>query len=153
MTTKMTVRLVEMTNADPEFYRLIGPFLARRTVVREIGGPIWDDDGMRWFIVLAHKTVVGFAALRDRTDSQKQHIVEFDNAYVVPTYREQGIYHLLIMARLAACPVDAVLRAVVNQHSRHEFLCQGFTVRRERGAAFTEVERRKETPDVVTTPH
>lgn len=37
-------------NQDRRFYQLMGPFLANRAVVRQVGGPIWDDDGKNWTV-------------------------------------------------------------------------------------------------------
>ncbi|HEU4752519.1 MAG TPA: ParB/RepB/Spo0J family partition protein, partial [Armatimonadota bacterium] len=34
-----------LTNQDPEFYPLLGPYLSRREIVAELGGSVWDDDG------------------------------------------------------------------------------------------------------------
>lgn len=42
-----------ITNTDPGFYPLLGPFLARREVVKTVGGPLWDDDTKTWFVALS----------------------------------------------------------------------------------------------------
>lgn len=58
------MKLVELTNTDPDFYRLIGPFLANRTVHKALGGIPWDDDTKTWIAALAPDgTVTGFAAV------------------------------------------------------------------------------------------
>jgi hypothetical protein len=56
-----------LTNQDADFYLLIGPFLARRQVVKAVGGPIWDDDGKRWIVAIDGDAVVGFIGLRAGT--------------------------------------------------------------------------------------
>ena len=58
------VKITRMTNRDPGFYELVGPFLSRREIVAEIGAPIWDDDGKDWFVARRGKKVLGFAALK-----------------------------------------------------------------------------------------
>lgn len=56
--------LVELTNADRGFYATLGPFLANRDVVKQVGGPIWDDDTKTWFVLKDSKQgVLGFVAV------------------------------------------------------------------------------------------
>lgn len=124
-----------MTNTHPDFYPLVGPFLARRAIVREMGGPIFDDDEMEWYVAVSpEEKVLGFAALR-----QKGNIVEFDNAYVLPEWRGHGLYWRLLEARLAHCRGGTVMRALTTRKSVDALLRRGFTIRRQRGQ-YTEVE-------------
>lgn len=134
------IEIVQMTNAEPQFYPLIGPFLARRAIVKEMGGyPLWDDDAMTWFVALRRddQQVRGFAALR-----VQRGVYWLDNTYVLPQWRGQGIYRRLLAERLAACPLGATLRAVCTSKSVDALLRRGFTVRRQRGQ-WTEVEMTK----------
>jgi hypothetical protein len=54
--------LLEMTNKDPNFYSLLGPWLARREVVDELGSPVWDDDGKQWIIARGADGPIGMVA-------------------------------------------------------------------------------------------
>lgn len=145
MGTAVTYRIRCMTNEDEDFYMLIGPFLSRRSIVKEIGGPIWDDDGMYWYVALSSEhEVLGFAATREKRGNKQSIINELDNAYVLPEYREQGIYASLLDARIAMCLDGSLMRAVVNVNSREQFFKRGFTVHRHRGKSFVEVEKVKE---------
>lgn len=121
-----------MTNTSPSLYKLLGPFLARRHIVKEVGGPIWDDDGKQWWAALVGGKVAGFAAARDN-----ERRITFQSAYVLPEHRRQGIYRTLFYARMEAFP-GRQIRAVCTAASLPLFLGNGFVVARQRGS-FTEV--------------
>ncbi len=93
-----TVRVVTLTNADPEFYPLLGPFFAQRSVIAELGAPPYDDPGKLWFIALEDDQVVGFAGVRFDGKNDKQAV--FCSDYVVPERRRQGIHRQLMADRL-----------------------------------------------------
>lgn len=134
--TYLPCQIRQLTNEHPDFYPRIGPFLARRAIVQEMGGPIFDDDGMEWFVAVSpEEKVLGFAALR-----RKGNIVEFDNAYVLPEWRGHGLYWRLLEARLAYCRGGTVMRALTTSKSVHALLRRGFTIRRQRGQ-YAEVEK------------
>lgn len=129
----MPVQLMEITNLDPGFYRLVGPFLARRDIARALGGPAWDDDGKTWFVALDGAAVVGFAATIGRRDS-----VILCSAYVLPAHRRLGIYRQLLRARIAAHP-GARFVATATDMSRPALASAGFRAVRPRGR-FTVME-------------
>lgn len=137
------MNILVMTNKDPDFYRLIGPFLARRDIAKEIGagsildGVIWDDDGKQWFVALQNGKVVGFATMLIKGNSR----VLFCEAYILPGYREQGMYLQLIDERLAHCPAGSTVQIVIHSDSVPLYEARGFVVRRERGAQFTEMTK------------
>lgn len=87
----------EMTNSDNDFYQLIGPFLSRREIVSELGSPVWDDGGKRWFVAVIDGNVVGFAGIRE---SGRWSLLV--SAYVVPEMRRQGVYTELLRNRMKA---------------------------------------------------
>jgi len=135
------LEIVTMTNTYPDFYRLIGPFLARRAIAKEIGAPyepFWDDDGKLWFVALHQGKVAGFATLLPKGQA-----VLFVEAYVLPAYRNQGLHARLIDERLAHCPKGTVVQVIVKSKtsSCEPYLARGFTVKRERGKAFTEMTK------------
>ena len=120
-----------MTTTSPAFYKTLGPFLSRRHIVREVGGPIWDDAGKQWWAALVGGKGAGFAA--DRDDERR---VTFQSAYGLPEHRRQGIYRTLFYARMEAFP-GRKIRAVCTAASLPLVLGNGFVVARQRGA-FTE---------------
>lgn len=53
-----------ITNVDPGFYEVLGPFLGSRDVARAVGGPIWDSDGKTWLVARDQAgTVTGFVGI------------------------------------------------------------------------------------------
>lgn len=57
--------LATMTNTHQDFYRVLGPYLARRDVHAQIGGPVYDDDGKIWIIATGSDGQVrGFIGIR-----------------------------------------------------------------------------------------
>jgi N-acetylglutamate synthase-like GNAT family acetyltransferase len=78
-----------------DFYLALGPFLVSRDVRRELGMPISSDKTYRWIVAFDKDNVAGFAALELRGEwAQLRH------AYVVSSYRGQGIYSELLKRRL-----------------------------------------------------
>lgn len=126
----------ELTNTDAGFYPLLGPFLARRAIVQEFGGyPLWDEDGKRWFVALDRtgRQVMGFASLMVRERGAERGLW-LDDAYVLPQWRERGLYRQLLEARLATCPADAEVRVVsLNPRVVAMLERRGFTIDRYRG--------------------
>lgn len=127
--------IVQMGNTDRRFYPLMGPFLARRQVQREMGGRLWDDDGVWWFLaVRGDGAVAGFCAAHPGGRR-----VRFRSAYVRPDLRRQGIYRRLFTTRLHMY-ADAAIRATCTDASLPMFLTHGFVELRRRGR-FMEVTR------------
>jgi GNAT superfamily N-acetyltransferase len=133
------VKVIGLTNADPRFYTLVGPFLARKEVVREVGGPLWDEDGKAWVIITDDDgNVAGFGAIVNA----KGH-VRFTSDYVIPARRRQGLHRRLIRERLKATEGTPAV-AVCTGDGLRAYLAEGFTPARERGR-FTEVRRTGKT--------
>jgi predicted acetyltransferase len=86
------MKIVRRTNADKDFYVLLGPFLSNRQVEREIGYRIYDDEGKIWFIALDGYTVAGFCYVHEKAASQ----YHFGSCYVVNEYRRKGIFRNLL---------------------------------------------------------
>jgi GNAT superfamily N-acetyltransferase len=91
----MSIEIVQITNKDEKFYRLVGPFISRRSIVAELGNPVWDDEGKVWFVATQEGVVVGFAAVKDSGKHKA-----LCSAYVLPEYRGKGIYSTLLESRL-----------------------------------------------------
>lgn len=60
------MKITALTHADPDFYPLLGPFLANRSVHRQIGDTIWDDDGKTWLVARTSGKVIGFCGVITR---------------------------------------------------------------------------------------
>jgi GNAT superfamily N-acetyltransferase len=128
MTRRPAPEIRELTNTSPEFYPLIGPFLARRDIVAELGGHLWDDDDKTWFVAIqGDREVIGFCAARSAPGGK----TTFQSAYVLPPHRRHGVYRRLWKARRKRFPGPA--QATCTASALGMFTAQGWTVTGERG--------------------
>lgn len=116
------IRLVVLTNQDPGFYPLLGPFLSQRNIVAELGFPVFDDPGKVWFVAMDGDKVAGFAGLVSKGD-----VAIFCSDYVLPDYRQHHIHDQLIEARLlnvsgkASAAMVMVCNTAKENYERHGF--------------------------------
>jgi ribosomal protein S18 acetylase RimI-like enzyme len=140
------MKIQRITNEHADFYVLMGPFLAKRAIAKEIGdgvladGVIWDDDGKQWFIAMQEDEVAGFATMLPK--SKGRYLL--CEAYVLPSYRDQGLYTRLIEERLNCCPAGSTVQIIVHSDSVKLYESYGFIVVREHGARWTELTKRIE---------
>lgn len=133
----MPLTITRMTNADAAFYPTLGPFLARRAVVAELGAAPWDDDGKQWLVARDEAgRVLGFRAV-----TVKARVATFCSAYVVPEHRGEGVYAALIADALDyAAGVADEAKATVQEGAVKALKKAGFKAVGERGK-FTLMER------------
>jgi GNAT superfamily N-acetyltransferase len=115
----------QLSNTDHDFYLLLGKFLSKRNIVKEIGAPVWDDDHVTWFVAIVNNVSVGFSSMIKR----KNHI-EFLRSYVSPEYRNQGIYNKLFGFRMERAQKDTIkIKAVASGKSINTYLRYGFQIK------------------------
>lgn len=112
------------TNQDKDFYSVMGRFLAKRSIVRELGEPLYDDDGKLWFVSFDGENVQGFASLT--LDS----VALLGSAYVLPGFRHTGVYKRLLDERLKYAREYGVqhARCVATQQSMPILSEYGFVI-------------------------
>lgn len=81
-------------HGDQRLWPLLGPFMCSREVHKELGGPIYSNDGVTWFLAVERGDVVGFCATRETTAA-----LWYDYAYVVPNRRGKGVFKRLAKER------------------------------------------------------
>lgn len=109
--------LVEMTNADPGFYDLVGPWLSKREVIAELGAPVWDDPDRHWIIAKNDADgLIGMVAERKGMVC---------SLYVVPGARGQVVGTTMVL-RIILRHGSAPLRAMATSASRGLFESCGF---------------------------
>lgn len=118
--------LTTMTNQHPDFYRVLGPFLARREVHKAVGAPVYDDDGKVWIIAMDGHEVAGFLGLENRKGA-----IAIRSCYLVPGYEA-------LRADLVQAAIDhtAPSPLVATVHADHAALYTdkfGFEVVRSKG--------------------
>lgn len=125
---KFTIR--KLTNADADFYPLVGPLLSRRNIVKELGSPVWDDDGKVWHVAVNEDDVaIGIVG---------RHNNEIVSMWVQPDSRGQLVGAGLLNA--AANETDERLRAVVTPAAVEMFELYGFKATGSKGS-YTKMER------------
>lgn len=72
----------------------IGELFCSRDVHRELGTAVISEHGYTWFIAMTRGKLAGFAAVEEKGTK-----AIFRHAYVLPSYRGQGVYTLLLNAR------------------------------------------------------
>lgn len=121
----VTIRL--LTNTDPRFYPLLGPFLSRREIVAELGASVWDEDGKQWLVALVEGKVAGFCAWRTQGETT---ILCSD--YVAPAHRGKRIFDRLFRERLKYIG-KRKLRATATPKGVGTFRRYGFAEVRQQG--------------------
>lgn len=124
----MNVQIRRLSRADSDFYNLLGPYFGSRSVAREIGINVYDDESKRWFTAFMGNDLVGFASLRGRTVS---------DCYVVSSHRRGGVFRAMLSSVLLENRVG--LTATCTDASLGSFLSLGFKIK-IRTKNFTKVE-------------
>ncbi|MEU3978368.1 hypothetical protein [Streptomyces bacillaris] len=126
-----------MTNTDPDFYPVVGPYLANRAVAKSLGGPVWDDPGKTWIVRLDEAGhLAGFVAVTGRG--------KVESLYTAPGRHE--LRPALVQAAVEAAG-NRKLSAVVSHSRAAAYTAAGFT-ETSRSANFTTLHR----PAQETTP-
>lgn len=97
-----------VTNRDDRFYDLLGPWLARREIVAELGDQMWDDDDKQWFVAIADDAVIGCVALREA--ATRPHVCSL---YVERLSRKNVVGTTLLLRAIRSAPADLPVTATV----------------------------------------
>lgn len=121
------VYIIKIGNTDKNFYKLMGPFLSKREIAKELGNNVWDDDGKTWFVAVKDKEVCGFVAA-----ARKKNNVVFGSDYILPDHRDQGIYKSLFATRNTDYQCDEIT-AMVTDGALPQYMENGFIITGKRG--------------------
>ncbi len=118
----MATHLITLTNSDRAFYTTLGPYLSRRHIVAQVGGPIWDDDTKTWLVLKdAKKGVMGFVSVALHSNG-RTHV---ESLYVRdPTWRRVATELVGHAADRFGKAVD--LHAVVRRENAYAYADAGF---------------------------
>ncbi|WP_274036526.1 hypothetical protein [Streptomyces sp. MMBL 11-1] len=104
---------VRLTNADPDFYATLGPYLARHEVYRFIEGYPWDEPTKTWFVLKdTDGRLRGFCAVNQTASRTRRTLLE--SLYVLPGHDDA--LDTLVQAAVRDFGHDRDLHATV----RHE---------------------------------
>jgi GNAT superfamily N-acetyltransferase len=126
------------------FWTMVGPYIASRNVIKELGNNIYDNGNTIWFVIHLEKgktekyskgQVAGFGAIEKRPQD-----FLFRSMYVIGEYRKQGIYTKLFKAMhryIKEQKKSVLIEIVTNQDFHKKFLEKnGFSVHRRRGSYY-----------------
>jgi predicted GNAT family acetyltransferase len=122
----MPVKLI--VEKDNEFYSLVGPYLASRSVAKEIGYHVYDDDKTQWVVSLDRNRLAAFALFRVVNGT-----ATVTACYTVEQFRMQGVMRKLMQFAMLQIEVSK-FRATANKNSLKMFKSLGFQKIRDNGS-------------------
>lgn len=130
------------SKADRHFYCQMGRFFADKAVIKELEGPMFDDETHQWLLVKDGLEIIAFSSCRDAGNG----IWWFNQTWVAPEYRRQGIYRKLFQLKEGLCKNAGakMLKGTALTHSKALFEQSGWTVTSTRGPRWTWFEKRIE---------
>lgn len=123
------MQIVSMTNQDQRFYSIMGPFLARREIEKEIGYKIYDDDGKNWFVAIENSKVIGFCYRLEKPKGT----FRIGSCYTIPERRGEGVFAKLLDEAMRG--ISGHVRLTTKNPAISEMLeKRGFVVQSQRGS-------------------
>lgn len=123
-----------LVDKNAAFWVAMGPLFTSKEIVKELEGPMFDDDTYSWIIAYdADENVAGFTSLTvARIDKG---VAECTAAYVMPDHRRKGLYRELFRQRekLGFELGAKELRGIANPTSKYVFEDEGWEVARMAG--------------------
>lgn len=125
--------IVRKTNKDSDFYSLLGKFLARREVEKEIGYKIYDDDEKTWIIDIENGEVRGFCYVMEKSKG----IYSIGSCYVLPDHRNKGVFGGLLIEAQKGINDGKIVVVTRNEVLQKYLKKSGFVEGKKKGS-FTE---------------
>lgn len=122
MSVRAGIKIEILTKNSADFYQLMGPWLANRRVIADLGHVPFDDENKTWIVAIYEARVVGFVAAVQKTNH-----IEYCSAFVAPSSRGMGIYSELFFKRESLFRGHRI-RAMVTSCSLPMHLRNGFHV-------------------------
>ncbi len=123
------MKMLVLKNNHQDFYLLMGPFLARREIEKEIGYQLYDDDDKEWFIALERGYVVAFCYRQEKTKGTFQ----IGSCYTVEERRQKGIFKKLLAKTTKGLKGNVEL-TTRNKDLQRLLIREGFTEIGTRGS-------------------
>ncbi len=125
--------IFEDDGATPDFYCRVGRFFASKQVVKELEGPMFDDEHYVWLLAIKDGKIAGFSSCR--FDEIGKGIAYFGVTYILPEHRRKGLYRHMFQLKERLCIKHKakVVRGIANPTSKKVFDDCGWTVQRQAG--------------------
>lgn len=122
--------IYQTSSLEPDFYCGMGRYFADKQIVKELEGPMFNDDSYVWLIAKLDNQVVGFSSCR--FDEKGAH---FGITYIIPDYRRKGLYRSMFLLKQELCVGRdvRVISGLANPVSKAVFDANGWTVSRQAG--------------------
>ena len=128
------MRTLVLPGEHAEVYSHLAPFAMSRTVVRELGGPVFTSPSHRWVFAFddTHEgsPLLGWAGV----DLSRDGVAALDWNYVLPEYRRAGVFGVLNRERFAIGAGRVLVASTSRPFLKSWYLRQGFTETRQNGA-------------------
>lgn len=123
----------EDDGATHDFYCRMGRFFASKQVVKELEGPMYDDEHYVWLLAMQDDRIVGFSSCR--FDEMDKGIAHFGVTYILLEHRRKGLYRHLFRLKEALCfrHKPKFIRGIANPVSKVVFDERGWTATRQAG--------------------
>lgn len=125
--------IFEDDGATHDFYCRMGRFFASKQVVKELEGPMFDDEHYVWLLAMKDGKIAGFSSCR--LDELNKGIAHFGVTYVLPDHRRKGLYRHMFELKEQLCIKHnpAFLRGLANPLSKKVFEDRGWATTRLAG--------------------
>lgn len=125
--------IYEDDGATPDFYCRMGRFFASKQVVKEMEGPMFDDEHHVWLLAMKDDKIAGFSSCR--FNELPKGVAHFGVTYILPEHRRKGLYRHLFQLKEALCVKHKAkfLRGIANPISKQLFIDCGWAELRQTG--------------------
>lgn len=125
--------IYEDDGASSDFYCRMGRFFANKQIIKELEGPMFDDQYHVWLLAMQGDAIVGFSSCR--FDEMNKGVAHFALTYVMPDHRRKGLYRCMFSIKQQMCINHNAkfIRGIANPLSKAVFDESGWTAIRQAG--------------------
>lgn len=113
---------------DSDFWLKFGPLATSQDAHKTLGGAVVDSDDHTWLLAVKNGRAVAISSY-----SKNGNVAHFNETYVVPNERGNGLYPLLFDLKYDLCRSDGVtvVKGLANGRGRPLFEKRGWEVCRQ----------------------
>jgi GNAT superfamily N-acetyltransferase len=116
--------IIEKHEHSVSLMKKIAEIALRKEPQTELGYQIYSDSRHTWYLAYENDLLIGFCAAINKGSH-----TSFGHDYVVPDFRNRGVYRSLFESRLKDFP--GKIKAVCTKKSINTFLLHGFSIVKE----------------------
>lgn len=125
--------IYEDDGATHDFYCRMGRYFANKQIIKELEGPMFDDEYHVWLLAMLKGEIIGFSSCR--FDELNKGIANFALTYVFPDHRRKGLYRCMFGIKEQMCINHGakLIKGLANPLSKAVFDDSGWTATRQAG--------------------